>query len=186
MKNKYSRLRLILLLYTSIIFVLLVSLGAVWTNNYVKERKNKKETSDFYQVNLGYDIEDAAKKVAVESMIFGEWDDTNKTCTFLGLVPFDTGSKFTLDIPEKIRVLKTGSTYTYPESTGVDYTVTKFDTLQSAQLMSGKNYAPYGYDASTHHEVSSLFYYGSKLTALIIPDTVTTITPASLYGLASL
>ena len=186
MKNKYSRLRLILLLYTSIIFVLLVSLGAVWTNNYISEKKNNRNTSEHVQATLGYDLVDAAKKIDVGSMIFGEWDDQNLTCTFLGLRSFDTGSKVTLEIPDKIKVVKSGSNYDYPNSAGVEYTVTKFDTLQAAQQISGKNYSPYGYDSSNHHEVTSLFYYGSHITALIIPDTVETITPAALYGLASL
>ena len=123
---------------------------------------------------------DLDNKIPESNLLF-DYDSVNGTATFKGLASFDKTAYKTLEIP---------STVMYDDGNGEKpYTVTAVKNIVYTQ----NEYAPHGYtqthDANGNPKTtyySSIFYYGSFLTALVIPDTVTEIEEGAFYGLASI
>ena len=166
------------LIISSIISAIILIVAVFWAvnSNSVKDKTNI-AIGNSYIAKSGYDL---TKKVPDSNMNF-EYNTTNKTAKFIGLNSFDKTSFTTLEIPEQI------------EKDGINYTVTSIGVEYTSFV-----YAPFGETPPSEFEnglktdnikevyMSSLFAYGSYLTALVIPDTVTQIEDAALYGLASL
>ena len=123
---------------------------------------------------------DLDNKIPEANLLF-DYDSVNGTATFKGLTSFDKTAYKTLEIP---------STVMHDDGNGEKpYTVTAVKNIEYTQ----NEYAPHGYtqthDANGNPKTtyySSIFYYGSFLTALVIPDTVTEIEEGAFYGLASI
>ena len=108
--------------------------------------------------NLSYDLTDT---ISLNYLKFEEITQPSGqnpgTCKFTGIGLGPTRFENTLSIPEEVTI------------DSKRYTVVEIDT-----------------ELEKVNNVSSLYVYGSYITALIVPDTVTKINGSAFYGMASL
>lgn len=105
--------------------------------------------------------------ISEDNMLFEVISETDKTCKFIGIRATSHNMLTdTLSIPENATIADQL------------YKVVEIDTADSDGL------SPTLQEDGTY--MSSMYYYGSYITALIVPKTVTKVNEGAFYGMASL